>query len=162
MRFFLAVILAIVMAAFFWLTFQPKDTAILNEINPNQLAELKTGSKLTLINLWASWCEPCKAEFPALLKMREKYESKGFRLVLISVDLGSALKDAESFLKSHSVGFKTFWANGTVDQLAPQLSVQWQGAVPSSFMFDSKGQLVDFWEGEVKPDALDSKLSRFL
>ena len=50
------------------------------------ISDFVTPGRYTLIELWASWCSPCKAEFPFLKRAYEKYNPKGFDIVSISID----------------------------------------------------------------------------
>jgi thiol-disulfide isomerase/thioredoxin len=65
------------------------------------LAELK--GQVVMINFWASWCGPCRQEFPALDQIYARYKPMGFALVAINVESGRA--DAEKFLGATPVGF---------------------------------------------------------
>ncbi len=55
-----------------------------------------TGSPLVLINFWASWCEPCKEELPALVKLEKKYSAQGLKIILVSIDDQDEISAAES------------------------------------------------------------------
>jgi thiol-disulfide isomerase/thioredoxin len=65
------------------------------------LADLK--GQVVMINFWASWCGPCRQEFPALDQIYAKYKPMGFTLVAINVESEKA--DAEKFLGAMPVNF---------------------------------------------------------
>jgi thiol-disulfide isomerase/thioredoxin len=65
------------------------------------LADLK--GQVVMINFWASWCGPCRQEFPALDQIYAKYKPMGFTLVAINVESDKA--DAEKFLGATPVNF---------------------------------------------------------
>jgi thiol-disulfide isomerase/thioredoxin len=65
------------------------------------LADLK--GQVVMINFWASWCGPCRQEFPALDQIYAKYKPMGFTLVAINVETEKA--DAERFLGATPVSF---------------------------------------------------------
>ena len=48
----------------------------------------KPGASVTVVNVWATWCQPCREEFPDLLKLRRAYARQGLRLVLVNADFG--------------------------------------------------------------------------
>lgn len=134
-------------------------SAMLEDIPGEEIPKLLSGSKVTLLNMWASWCEPCKAEFPALLEFRKKYLDKGFNLIFVTVDHPSERAAAEAFLASQNVDFKTYLATGSPETWVPKIDPRWQGAVPSSFVFDSSGKTVDFWQGETNLKELEEKIT---
>jgi len=65
------------------------------------LADLK--GQVVMINFWASWCGPCRQEFPALDQIYAKYKPMGFTLVAINVESEKA--DAEKFLATTPASF---------------------------------------------------------
>ena len=68
---------------------QPGKTLPDFEINQFQGKELKAselGSKVMLVNFWATWCEACMVEMPSIIKLRNAYAAKGFEVVAVNVD----------------------------------------------------------------------------
>lgn len=134
----------------------------LAEIRSADVLALAAKKPVTIVNLWASWCEPCKAEFPGLLKLREKYAEKGLQILFISVDSKSERPAAEEFLKGLKVDFPTYVSADSAEQLGAQLDPHWEGAVPSSFLFNSAGKLVDSWQGETSQEQFEAKIKPLL
>jgi len=58
----------------------------LKKFGAGEIKASELGSRVTLINFWATWCEPCVIELPSLVKLREKFKPKGFDVVAINVD----------------------------------------------------------------------------
>ena len=58
--------------------------------NPVSSAEIFAGHKVTMINMWATWCDPCKEELPALAKMAEEYKQKGGQIIGLCLDAEDA------------------------------------------------------------------------
>src|SRR5579884_3429618 len=58
----------------------------LKKFGAGEIKASELGSRVTLINFWATWCEPCVIELPSLVKLREKFKTKGFDVVAINVD----------------------------------------------------------------------------
>jgi thiol-disulfide isomerase/thioredoxin len=123
------------------------DTPPITEVTPAELMSevRRPGAKATLVNVWASWCAPCRAEFPELLKLERDYRPRGLRTVLVSVDFEGA--DARSFLASQNVEFQSYLKTGDDTEFINGLSPKWSGALPATFMYDSAGALISFWEG---------------
>src|SRR5215212_6740729 len=62
----------------------------------------KTGlekGKVTLVDLWATWCEPCKKSFPKYQELYVKYKASGLEIVAVSVDEDETKKEIPSFIK---------------------------------------------------------------
>ena len=110
------------------------------------LAEVRRpGARATLVNVWASWCVPCREEFPDLLRLEQAYRDRGLRLMLVSTDFDSA--DATKFLVQQRVVFPTYFKTGDDMSFINGLNPKWSGALPATFVYDSTGRRVDFWEG---------------
>ena len=88
--------------------------------------------KVVLLDFWASWCDPCKASFPAMEELQKQYGAQG--LVIVAVNVDENRSDMEDFLKTHAVSF-------TVVRDARQKLVAEAGiaTMPSSFLVDSAG-----------------------
>lgn len=113
------------------------------------LQEVKRpGAAAVLVNVWATWCSPCREEFPDLLHVARELAPKGLRLVLVSVDFPGAESDAAGFLTRQGVDFPTFVRVGKDESFVNGLERQWSGAIPATFLYDATGKLVRFWEGK--------------
>lgn len=121
-----------------------------------------SGARAVLVNVWASWCQPCREEFPDLLKLERKYRAQGFRLILVSADFDSDLPQARSFLAEQGVGFPTWWKVGDDMEFINALDRDWSGALPGSFLFDGTGRLIRSWEGKASYATLEQRLRAVL
>ena len=100
------------------------------------------GKKYTLVDAWATWCAPCKENFPHVVEMHEKYGSKGLQVISLSMDDlsdGKAVKEATEFLISKKAVFKNLILNEAQDVAFDKLAIS---AIPSVFLFDSSGKEV--------------------
>lgn len=115
----------------------------------------KYKGKVVIVDFWASWCEPCKIELPALNKLHKKYKGK---LVVIGVNVDDNLNEARSFLKDHPVGFDLVFDKGQKNSEA--LGIQ---KMPTSFIL-SDGKIVKiheaFREGDEKK--IDAEIKKIL
>ena len=108
----------------------------------------RPGASAVLVNVWATWCAPCKEEFPDLLHVARELAPKGLRLVLVSVDFPEAGSGTQDFLTSQGVDFPTFLRTGKDETFVDELEPQWSGAIPVTLLYDANGKLVRFWEGK--------------
>lgn len=116
-------------------------------LKPVEAATLKTilkknRGKVVMINLWATWCVPCREEFPDLIKLYGKYRDRGLELILISVDFAEQRRQVEAFLKENGVTFPTYInAEESYEDLISFLAPDWIGGFPTTFVIDRKGRL---------------------
>jgi thiol-disulfide isomerase/thioredoxin len=126
---------------------------------PGVVAAVRAGgAKVTLVNVWASWCQPCREEFPDLVRLSRELESRGFRLVFVSADFPEDLPAAKSFLAEQGVGGPTFLKTGDDMQFIDTLDPSWSGALPGSVLYDSQGRRIRSWEGKASYDSLRARV----
>ncbi len=97
-----------------------------------------------LVNFWATWCEPCREEFPDLVRINEDYKARGLDFIVVSLDDVEELnKGVPQFLRSMRATMPAYLLNVT-DQEAAMNAVDkdWSGALPATFLFDGKNQIV--------------------
>jgi len=107
-------------------------------------------ARVTLINVWASWCKPCLKEIPALLKVRKDFQKSDVNVLLVSADDMEVLdSDVKPLLKKNNVDFLTYIrADAKDDAFINGLDSSWSGALPTTFVFDNDGKLLEMMVGE--------------
>ena len=119
------------------------------------------GNQPTLINLWASWCQPCIKELQKLAKQAQKYEAQGLEIVAISVDedVASATQTYERLELPFTGGMAS---NSTVDQLTQidrEIFYRFQNLpLPCSFLVDQNGKIAVVYKGSINGDQLQSDI----
>jgi len=110
-------------------------------------ADLK--GKVVLVNFWATWCPPCRAEIPDLVKLQEKYRDK---LVILGVSEDEDASPQE--VKAFGAGQKM---NYPIVMLTPELSKIFKGvsALPTTFVIDPKGKIRQRHVGMLRPETTD-------
>ena len=137
-------------------TIQPADA-------PAVLAAVRApGAKAVVLNVWATWCEPCREEFPDLVRLGHEYASQGVRLVLVSGDFDSEKPAVTKFLADHGADFASYIKSGDDMQFINGLNPKWTGALPATFVYDGQGRLRDFWEGKASYAKMEERLRRVL
>ena len=111
--------------------------------------------KPVVVNKWASWCGPCRLEFPFLRSQAEKRKGE---VVFIGVNSNDNRGDAEEFLKEEPVPFKHF-EDPKLEIAAAFNAVQ---AFPSTAFYDSKGKLAYVHQGGYSDeDTLAKDIERY-
>jgi len=113
------------------------------------LNKVKSSSgKTTVVNIWATWCQPCIEEFPHLVELYRKYSDQGLQLVLVSADGEEDRGRVIDFLSEQGVDFATYIKSEPDNEFVMALGQEWTGALPATFIYNSKGELKRFWMGD--------------
>ena len=91
---------------------------------------------VTLVNIWATWCLPCKAEMPSMQKLYDSLSARGFRIAAVSIDEGDPT-DVRNFAQALHLTFDILQDRSTRIQETYQTT-----GVPESFLLDRQGTLV--------------------
>jgi thiol-disulfide isomerase/thioredoxin len=122
----------------------------------------KPGARAVLVNVWATWCEPCREEMPDIVRAYRAHKGEGLRLVLVSSDDQDNRAEAEKFLASQGVEVDSFLKVGDDMAFINGLEPRWSGALPASFLFDGSGHQLSFWPRQITHDELNAKLTEAL
>ena len=91
---------------------------------------------VTLVNIWATWCLPCRDEMPSMQALYDSLAGQGFRIAAISIDEGSP-EDVVAFAQKFGLTFDILHdRSGTIERLYQTTGV------PESFLLDRRGILV--------------------
>jgi len=106
-------------------------------------------SKILLLNVWATWCPPCRKEIPDLVKISNNY-SRIVDVIGISIDYSEDLeKKVLPFLEKNNVSYVNYISDFRKDEeLINFLHKKWSGVLPASFIYNKNGDLLHFIEGK--------------
>ena len=127
-----------------------------------QKAVRDSGAKAVLVNMWATWCAPCREEFPGLVSVAHQYQGQGLKVLLVSADSAADLPAVKKFLAERGVEFPAYLKAQKDQEFIDGMGKQWTGALPASFLFDGTGKLRDFWEGEATFSVFEQKVVEVL
>jgi thiol-disulfide isomerase/thioredoxin len=122
----------------------------------------RPGARAVLVNVWATWCDPCVAEMPDILRFYKESEARGLRLVLVSADSKNDSQKVARFLAERGVQFTTYLKTGEDMAFIDAIDKTWDGTLPSSVLFDGTGRRRRLWQGPVTYDALKKELDGVL
>lgn len=100
--------------------------------------------KVVVINLWASWCGPCRREVPDYEKVRKSYAGQEVEFVALTTeDPEEDGDDVKKFLRQVSFGFRLGWA----DREMARALMNGRSSIPQTLVIDTDGRIVKQWAG---------------
>jgi thiol-disulfide isomerase/thioredoxin len=143
---------------------KPVTTADIGQAAPGLRLPLVGGGEMDLesfrgrpvvLNFWATWCEPCRAEMPALERAQQQYRAEG--LAVIGVDMQEGDAEIQAFLEQVGVTFPSL-----VDRTG-EVTRQWRATgLPTTFMIDRQGIIRDVRVGPLTDEMLAERLTKLL
>jgi cytochrome c biogenesis protein CcmG/thiol:disulfide interchange protein DsbE len=111
---------------------------IFEEMGGGEFSLSENRGKVIIINFWASWCGPCRAEAPALQAVWEAYQDRG-DVVLIGVDYVDNTQDALGYIEEFNITYPNGPDLGT--KISDAYHIQ---GVPETFVVDKEGDIFQF------------------
>ena len=104
--------------------------------------------QVVLVNNWATWCPPCKAEMPTLVAYHNEHTADGFSV--IAVEAGEPLETVSPFVESFGMNFPVW-----LDPNGAALRAFGNGTLPNSYVIDRTGTVRYAWTGEISKAMLE-------
>jgi thiol-disulfide isomerase/thioredoxin len=118
-----------------------------------------------LVNFWATWCGPCREEFPDLVKLRARYAADHLDFALVSLDDISDIETAvpDFLLESGAASLPAYLLHAEDDGAAINLvDPTWEGELPATFLYDRSGHVAFKHKGRIKPAELQAAIDKIL
>lgn len=131
-----------------------QEPVALHDIDVKGLASLvkNAGGKLTLINMFATWCGPCVAEFPELIDIHRTYRHRGFEAVFVNLNDPRERDTVKAFLQKHHASTRNYIATELDgEKLLAAIDKDWQGEIPLSLLVAPDGKVVYRQLGMIDP-----------
>lgn len=124
---------------------------------------IKTNGKPLLINFWATWCDPCREEFPDLVKLDADYKGKIDFITISLDDLAEINRDVPKFLSDMNAKMPAYLLK-VADESAVigSITKDWQGGLPFTILYNEEGEIAYFRQGKVKIDILSSEIDKLI
>lgn len=129
-----------------------------NEQKLEQIISDRNG-KYLFVNIWASWCVPCREEFPDLVELFDKYKDS-LDIIALSVDYKDEIDNKViPFISKMNVSFPVFISDFKKDdQLIKFFNENWSGALPATFIYNLEGKQIMKLEGKQSFESFSSVL----
>lgn len=111
--------------------------------------------RVVLVNNWATWCPPCKAEMPTLAAYYNEHKSEGF--TIIAIEAGDPVDAVAPFVQSYNLEFPVW-----LDPNGASLGAFGNGTLPNSYVIDRTGTVRYAWTGEVNKAMLEKYVTPLL
>jgi thiol-disulfide isomerase/thioredoxin len=123
-----------------------KPATVVSSIDTDALKGLLTQQreKPLLVNFWATFCDPCRDEFPDLVKINKDYGSQSLEFFTVSLDDATEIKgEVPKFLDSMKATMPAYLLD--VNDPEPAINLvdrKWRGDLPATFLYNEKGEVV--------------------
>ena len=137
--------------------FQTMDIMDGNVIKSEEFYKEKS---LTLVNVWGTFCGPCKEEMPDLAKLYEDYKDKvNFLGVVVdtNVSMDTNVGEAQQIIKDSGVNYKNIMPNPTTEDTLVNIT-----AMPTTFFVNSEGKVLGGFVGKADKDSLAATIDKLL
>ncbi len=141
----------------------PKVTQIDEAALKNLLKRDGEMSKPLLINFWATWCDPCREEFPELVKIDADYKGK-IDFITISLDDSAEInREVPKFLVNMKAEMPAYLLKTDNEEAAiASVTKDWQGGLPFTVLLNEKGEVVYIRQGKIKPEIVRGEIDKTL
>ena len=126
----------------------PAPTLTLKNLSGDQVSLKDYRNQVVLVNLWATWCPPCKEEMPALQDFYEKYKEDGF--ILVAINQEETLEVVQPFVDEFGLTFPV-WLDENYDAQRQFNTMN----LPSSYVIDREGVVRLMWIGKISKRNLE-------
>ena len=137
---------------------QPRKPRELNlkDINGRQIRLSQYRGKVVLINFWATWCPPCRAEIPDLVRLQREYRGRGLRVIGVTYP-PQTLSEVRQFVRQSKINYPV--ALGTKETKLRFTSIE---TMPMTIVIGRDGTVQDIIEGILLPEEIEQKIKPLL
>jgi len=142
---------------------KPPEVGLIDLESYQRLVSGKSG-KVVVVNMWATWCEPCREEFPTLVRFHRESAGRRVELMTVSLDMTADIESkVKPFLAEQGATFPSYVKKpGGDNEFINAIDPAWSGALPATFIYDARGNLARSILTPVSLDELNDTVSSLL
>ena len=133
----------------------PAPDLSLQNVNGKTESLVDYRDKIVLVNNWATWCPPCKAEIPTLEAYYKAHAANGF--IIVGIEAGEPQADVSKFVQEHEMTYPVWF-----DLKSAALDAFKNQNLPNSYVIDRKGTIRLAWVGEINQAMLEKYVTPLL
>jgi thiol-disulfide isomerase/thioredoxin len=119
--------------------------------------------KVILVDFWATWCRPCRAEMPELVKLESRLRAQGVKLITVSADEPEKATEALNFASEVGVPMPAYIRHAKDDdKFINFVDPKWSGALPALILYDKQGRHVKSFVGETPMMDIEAAVRKLL
>ena len=138
--------------------FSPALTWELPRVGGDRLGSADLAGKIVVIDFWATWCAPCRAEIPSYVELQEEFRDKGVVFVGVSLDQGAnADSTVREFMEDYNINYPIVMGDMNMNETFGGIM-----AVPTTFVIDREGRIVQRKVGYKPKSYFEDLLNKIL
>ena len=141
-------------------------TLLKGELDGKELsaAIAKQKGHVVLVNFWATWCVPCREEFPDFVRLEKAYRDRGLRVIGVSTDLAKDLPKVEKFLAAAPPDFPNYRkkSGGDDQDFIESVDAKWGGELPFTVLYGRDGRKIRVLSGKQSYAELEKAIAPLL
>ncbi|NDQ57161.1 MAG: TlpA family protein disulfide reductase [Acidipila sp.] len=143
-------------------TDEVKDPEVIDGTRYLALVKERRGKPL-MVSFWATWCEPCRDEYPMVVDLARQYGEKRLSVIGVSLDEDAEAGLMRRFLARAVPGFPNYRKKpGNEEAFINRVNPKWSGALPATFFYSREGQLVTQIVGEAKRETFEAAIQKVI
>jgi thiol-disulfide isomerase/thioredoxin len=140
----------------------PHDPKLIDAQGYQKILEEYRGKPL-VVTFWATWCEPCRDEYPMLNELAKQYAPQGLRVVGVNLDQDGDLILMRRFIARYHPVFPNYRKTaGGEDAFVQAVMPGWNGAIPGSFFYSKEGKQIGHLLGASNRDTYEAAIKTLL
>lgn len=125
------------------------------DIDGRDVSSATWAGQVVVVNVWATWCAPCRREIPALAKLQEAYRGRVLILGVLDDNVTDAF--AREFGRSVGINYPIMRTSFEIERRFPMVV-----ALPMTFIVDRRGRVITMYAGEIDPAQVDQDIRQAL